>query len=189
MINHRLEEHHERMCLGFDPGYVGLGHADQCFLDCAIRAHPHWSRVVELGTYCGVTAAILGATMMSRGGCVVTVDKNEPPAEVRRAWHPNVTFMKEDICPDGQVNNALAALISSSDCLVVVDGGNKPLEVRKYWPYVRNGSALVVHDWGGTRLDGEITWEDIADMMKDAEPLGLALALSLRSAFRGWIRR
>lgn len=186
-MNGRLEEHYERLSLGVSLGYVGINRADQAFLDCLLRMNQHVRTVIEIGTFGGINAAIMGLTMAMRGGRVITIDINDiVPTEVRRGWPANVRFLKGDAF-DQSVQEMVKEICSLDPTLIICDGGDKPREVREYMPLLRPSSLLAVHDFG-ERDGGEIRISDVVDVVAATGCLPALHDISDEwgSSFRAW---
>lgn len=181
-----------RLALGLDPALVGINHADQIMLDHLMFTHPEWANIIELGTYTGITALLLGMTCRVRDGKFWTVNKTDDRVpQVKAAWLPNMTQLFMDILPGDCAQGGLARLIEeAAPCLVIFDNGNKADEVRRYAQYVQPGSGIAVHDFNDDPNGGEVVWAQVADVLTADKWADLALAERNEwgSGFRCWMR-
>ena len=147
-----------------------FGHGDRMFLDFVLARHPGFRRIVEFGTFTGVTSVILATAAFLRAGTDVGAGGAEAagPPSLLGSFHTfDITdrrlpraaaavaalggeFHIADLETDpGRLALRDAAAVSNvaEADLLFVDGGTKEKEVLLYAPLLPAGAGLLVHDF------------------------------------------
>ncbi len=193
-----VEHPAQKFTAGLAPDMIGVSAVDIGFLNELFVRHPEWRLVIELGTWSGITAMLLGLVMRCRGGRCVSINKNDVrlPA-VQTAWLDNMEFRDADLLPEGGGGHPMVGqLIHASEhpCCLICDNGDKPKEVELYQGCLRAGDGLIVHDFREEHYDAaEISPEMLTPIVRDHpetwRPELWSTARQLGSGFRVWIRQ
>ena len=188
-------------------GMFGAGHADQAFgrgdtafLDFVLARHPQFARIVEFGTFRGLTSLYLGmATRLRRptapppsGSSPVTLatfdieDLRLP--SVKAAWLDNMQFYRADL-ERAERDREAVARVAWCD-LLFVDGNDKFKEASLYAPGLRLGGGLLMHDWYRHVYGRQVGSQQVQGF----EAIGFVpmyedVALRLHSVLRFWQRK
>ncbi|WP_040792586.1 class I SAM-dependent methyltransferase [Nocardia paucivorans] len=158
---------HARRATGFMPEDEGRA---------LYEAAKHYCRggvVIEIGTYCGKSAILLGAAARARGGLVFTVDHHHGSEEHQPGWEYHDTTLVDpetgrfDTLPrfrrtidDARLGDTVIAVVGASGRVarawrtpiefLFIDGGHTEEAARRDYdgwaPWVVVGGGLAIHD-------------------------------------------
>jgi hypothetical protein len=139
--------HSERTIFGLttDQMTISQRRADYLMLDYVLARHQEIKRVVELGTFRGLTTLFLGVCMALRGGDVITVDLpriGQINKKVKSVWPDNVTRVKLDALKQADQISPFF----QPEMLLICDNGDKYTEAKLYAPLLPDNSLMMVHD-------------------------------------------
>lgn len=119
---------------------------------------PRESRLLEIGSYLGASAAVLAAAAQTRGGYVFCVDTwhNDAMSEGGRDTYgeflQNTKPYSNWITPLRGQSTEIATTFAQTIDLLFIDGDHSYdgviADLRCWLPKLRSGGWLVMHDWG-----------------------------------------
>lgn len=116
-----------------------------------LNDNPDIKKIIELGTGEGGLTLFFGFNMASRGGRVITYDRDNPPTD---GWFNYVTkyglpidFRNADVFSEG-IKKEIGQHIQNERVLIFCDNGKKPKEIWTYAPLLKKGDLIMSHDWG-----------------------------------------
>lgn len=169
-------------------------------------AMPIWSyamemfppaRVVELGSYNGWSATVLGLHARAIGAQMITYDINacdERIVPIGRAL--DVIFRTANVW---EVEQEIAELVAGPGrVFLLCDGGDKPRELRTFARYLKPGDVIAAHDFNAVAWEntGEVptapAWWGYSEIFqRDGEPVakehGLIPFMQAHFDLAGWL--
>ena len=137
-----------RSTFGAPYGLSAFGHGDKLFLEFVLQRYPGFKKMVEFGTWTGITSMYVGLAAAMRGGTLTTFDLADQRTEdVKRVWLDGVMRMEfADLeNPDAVAGNARRALQTAD--FWFNDGGDKDLEAELYARFLPIGAGVLAHDF------------------------------------------
>lgn len=152
---HGHKDHRSLFGLTMDDVTISQTRGDYLFLDYILAKNRQISKVVELGTFRGLTTFYCGICMGFRGGEVETIDLpnvGQLDNDIYYLWPNNIHQHEFNVLK--QVAE-IAALINNRT-LLICDNGDKFIEADLYAPYIQKGSIMLIHDcnmeWDSTSM-------------------------------------
>ena len=136
-----------RSTFGQPYGQSAFGHGDKMFVEFIMQRHSSFKRMVEFGTWTGITTMYFGMTAALRSGTLTSFDiADQRTVEVKKSWLNSSSFILADLEDPKNINAKAANAVKQADFLFN-DGWNKDVESALYAKYLKVGAGLLEHDF------------------------------------------
>ena len=136
-----------RSTFGQPYGQSAFGHGDKMLVEFIMQRHSSFKRMVEFGTWTGITTMYFGMTAALRSGTLTSFDiADQRTVEVKKSWLNSSFFILADLEDPKNINAKAANAVKQADFLFN-DGWNKDVESALYAKYLKVGAGLLEHDF------------------------------------------
>jgi len=162
-----------------------FGHGDKMFVEFIMQRHSGFKKIVEFGTWTGITSMFFGMTAALRGGTLVTFDiADQRKKSVRSTWLKEMKFLLADLENPQALDDQAIKAVQQADFLFN-DGWHKDVESALYAKFLPIGAGILEHDYS---YDHQRPQKDYFLETLGFEPTYEAIGIHLNSCARFWIR-
>ena len=173
-----------------------FGHGDKLFVEFILQRHTHFKRMVEFGTWTGVTSMFFGLAAALRRGSLTTFDiADQRSTAVLSVWLHAMSFQLADLEDATHINAKVVRAVERAD-LLFNDGWHKNVEAELYADSLPVGAGYLEHDFSydhGRRQEGyflqalgfEARYEDVAVHMNSCARFWIRTSLGSSSKGSG----
>lgn len=142
--------------------FIGQGQQHNYYMyywiDQVFQGHPHFKKIVEIGTGAGAVTIVLALWGIKLGGVpVLTIDRR---MKCDKYLFDALKIIFRQVNEwDGKTIEGIEKFIGGRPTFMLCDGSNKAAEVNFWAPKLSKGSVIAAHDWGS-----EIWVNDVSEL-------------------------